>query len=178
VVLPKIKLFLQSTFIVVLFLSGETNDSIDGRDCDTTGKLGVVNYPEQQSAKCAARHTQSIFLNDDCNPYVAPNGTVFCNKKIRHGRFFILCLNLLLNFQSGILPLIVKEMLETRLMIKRSMKKYNGPDNKVLQRVLDARQLAVKLLSNVTCNIVLFNLILINKLNILKMGILQQVERK
>ena len=49
--------------------------------------------------------------------------------------------------------MMCKEMLETRLMLKRAMKKHKGAggSESVLQKVLDARQLAVKLLSNVTC---------------------------
>ena len=47
---------------------------------------------------------------------------------------------------------MVKEMLDTRIMIKRSMKRHKSSGSKILNRVLDARQLAVKLLSNVTCN--------------------------
>jgi DNA polymerase zeta len=57
--------------------------------------------------------------------------------------------------RPGILPMMVKEMLNTRIMIKRAMKRHcgsaSGSGSKVLEKVMDARQLAVKLLSNVTC---------------------------
>jgi hypothetical protein len=50
---------------------------------------------------------------------------------------------------------MVKEMLSTRVMVKKAMKQYStvrtGERNKILSKVLDARQLAIKLLSNVTC---------------------------
>ena len=45
---------------------------------------------------------------------------------------------------------MLKEVLDTRQMIKRSMKAYTGEGDALLRRSLDARQLAIKLLSNVT----------------------------
>jgi DNA polymerase zeta len=122
-------------------------------DGETTGRLGVTMYPEAMSAIHASMHsrppaTQSTPINDlpespetnplDSQPYVTPNGVAFCARSIRH----------------GILPQMVKEMLDTRVMVKRSMKRHcngNKESQRVLQKVLDARQLAVKLLSNVTC---------------------------
>ena len=47
----------------------------------------------------------------------------------------------------GVLRKMLTELLETRVMIKESMKR--NKNNKRLQRVLDARQLGLKLLSNV-----------------------------
>lgn len=59
---------------------------------------------------------------------------------------------MMIDEQIGILPMMCKEMLDTRIMIKRAMKRHKGePGSSVLHKVLDARQLAVKLLSNVTC---------------------------
>ena len=57
----------------------------------------------------------------------------------------------LYNYCAGILPMMCKEMLETRIMLKRAMKRHKDESSGVLSKVLDARQLAVKLLSNVTC---------------------------
>ncbi|XP_063242557.1 uncharacterized protein LOC134542336 isoform X2 [Bacillus rossius redtenbacheri] len=48
----------------------------------------------------------------------------------------------------GILPRMLQEILQTRLMVKRVMKEH--PEDKVLQRVLHARQLGLKLIANVT----------------------------
>lgn len=45
---------------------------------------------------------------------------------------------------------MLKEILDTRIMIKQSMKLYSKDDDKVLLRILDARQLALKRLANVT----------------------------
>ncbi|GLV38027.1 DNA polymerase zeta subunit 1 [Carabus blaptoides fortunei] len=50
--------------------------------------------------------------------------------------------------RQGILPRMLKEILETRLMVKSSMKENR--DNKLLQRVLHSRQLGLKLIANVT----------------------------
>eukprot|EP01037_Dinobryon_pediforme_P019941 gene19941-20451_t len=122
-----------------------TETTADGQEveADTTGCLGVVGYPEEQSALSSLAHLpgsdwERLRMEDiegraDA-PYISPNGTVFCSKAVR----------------QGILPMMCKEMLETRLMLKRAMKKHKGAggSESVLQKVLDARQLAVKLLSN------------------------------
>uniref|UniRef100_A0A1I7Z8D9 DNA polymerase n=1 Tax=Steinernema glaseri TaxID=37863 RepID=A0A1I7Z8D9_9BILA len=64
--------------------------------------------------------------------HVTPVGGVFVKKKERR----------------GLLPIMLQEILNTRVMVKKMMKKY--ADNKRLQRILDARQLALKLVANVT----------------------------
>ena len=47
---------------------------------------------------------------------------------------------------------MLKEILETRFMVKREMKELKKRHSgTVLYRVLEARQLAIKLLANVTC---------------------------
>lgn len=53
---------------------------------------------------------------------------------------------------------MLKDILDTRLMVKRAMKRYASKGDEgggahqwdVLRRVLDARQLSIKLLANVT----------------------------
>lgn len=50
--------------------------------------------------------------------------------------------------RMGVLPKMLQEILDTRLMVKDSMKKNKG--DKVLQRVLHSRQLGLKLIANVT----------------------------
>lgn len=111
---------------------------------ETTGRLGAMAYPEEMSAHSVytsniGGHDGSTSQNSDNNhsvnrPYIAPNGSVFCPKSVRH----------------GILPLMLKEILETRLMVKRSMKLYKTAEDDILHRVLDARQLALKMIANVT----------------------------
>lgn len=50
--------------------------------------------------------------------------------------------------RQGILPRMLREILDTRLMVKKSMKQ--NKNNKTLQRVLHSRQLGLKLIANVT----------------------------
>ena len=115
---------------------------------DTTEHLGVTAYPESTAVHNASLHsahipyttttTDPIPLPNETNKhaYISPNGASFCSKSIR----------------LGILPQMVSEMLSTRVMVKRSMKVHKSENRgDVLQKVLEARQLAIKLLSNVTC---------------------------
>ncbi|MFH4973977.1 hypothetical protein AB6A40_000686 [Gnathostoma spinigerum] len=64
--------------------------------------------------------------------HIAPCGTVFCKKSIRR----------------GIMPLMLEEILTTRVMVKKAAKDYKHSPR--LARILDARQLALKLIANVT----------------------------
>ncbi|XP_073996284.1 DNA polymerase zeta catalytic subunit isoform X2 [Rhodnius prolixus] len=64
--------------------------------------------------------------------HISPAGAVFVDSSIRR----------------GILPRMLEEILETRLMLKNSMKRHKS--NKPLYQVLDARQLGLKLIANVT----------------------------
>lgn len=66
------------------------------------------------------------------NLHVSPAGVAFVDKSIRH----------------GVLPQMLEEILQTRLMVKASLKRHKS--NKLLSRVLDARQLGLKLIANVT----------------------------
>ncbi|KAI5736796.1 hypothetical protein M8J76_007192 [Diaphorina citri] len=66
------------------------------------------------------------------NLTISPSGVAFVDKSIR----------------CGILPKMLQEILDTRLMVKQSMKEYKS--NAALQRVLHARQLGLKLIANVT----------------------------
>ncbi|KAF0683127.1 Aste57867_24815 [Aphanomyces stellatus] len=62
---------------------------------------------------------------------ITPNGVLFCPHAQR----------------QGVLPLVLSEILSTRIMIKHAMKQTT---NKRMSRVLDARQLALKMIANVT----------------------------
>lgn len=94
------------------------------KEADTTERLGAIAYPESISALNATLHhihnntTTSNPTNSTNNhtssiddhthtPYIAPNGSVFCHK----------------NTRLGILPQMVQEMLTTRVMVKRAMKR-------------------------------------------------------
>lgn len=50
--------------------------------------------------------------------------------------------------RKGILPSMLEEILNTRIMVKQSMK--TNKQDKTLMRLLDARQLGLKLIANVT----------------------------
>ena len=63
---------------------------------------------------------------------ISPCGVVFVKPKIR----------------EGILPRMLKEILDTRQMVKQSMKLHKS--NSALQRILHSRQLGLKLMANVT----------------------------
>ncbi|KAL3843955.1 hypothetical protein ACJIZ3_001358 [Penstemon smallii] len=62
-----------------------------------------------------------------------PNGVVYVPSKVR----------------KGILPRLLEEILSTRIMVKQAMKKL-APSQQVSHRILNARQLALKLIANVT----------------------------
>ncbi|XP_055836926.1 DNA polymerase zeta catalytic subunit [Episyrphus balteatus] len=52
------------------------------------------------------------------------------------------------NIREGVLPRMLKEILDTRQMVKQSMKLHKT--NSALQRILHSRQLGLKLIANVT----------------------------
>jgi len=64
--------------------------------------------------------------------FVSPNGVMFVTPSIL----------------QGILPRLLREILETRVMVKAAMKRHKS--DAALCRMLDARQLGLKLLANVT----------------------------
>uniref|UniRef100_A0A673FL04 DNA polymerase zeta catalytic subunit n=1 Tax=Sinocyclocheilus rhinocerous TaxID=307959 RepID=A0A673FL04_9TELE len=63
---------------------------------------------------------------------ISPNGVTFVKSSVR----------------KGVLPSMLEEILKTRIMVKQSMKAYKH--DKALLRLLDARQLGLKLIANVT----------------------------
>lgn len=75
-----------------------------------------------------------IFSNLDLEKdiFCSPNGIAFVKKHIRR----------------GILPVMLEEILATRVMVKSTMKLIDK--NSTLYRLLDARQLCLKLIANVT----------------------------
>lgn len=64
--------------------------------------------------------------------HISPCGVVFVKSSVR----------------EGVLPRMLREILDTRLMVKQSMKLHKC--DKLLQRILHARQLGLKLMANVT----------------------------
>ncbi|KAI6684892.1 hypothetical protein NL676_030805 [Syzygium grande] len=64
---------------------------------------------------------------------LTPNGVMYMPPKVR----------------KGILPRLLEEILSTRIMVKQAMKRLTSPQQ-VLYRIFNARQLALKLIANVT----------------------------
>ncbi|XP_059610831.1 DNA polymerase zeta catalytic subunit [Phlebotomus argentipes] len=62
---------------------------------------------------------------------ISPCGVVFVKSQVR----------------EGVLPRMLKEILDTRFMVKKAMKIHSAPS---LQRILHSRQLGLKLMANVT----------------------------
>jgi DNA polymerase zeta len=110
-------------------LRAGTDDLGDGQA--TVQSMGVLRpYPEELSAI----HSHE----GEGKSFIAPNGAMFCPRSTR----------------EGVLPKMLREMLETRQLVKREMKgcasAHDSPSQVVLHRVLDAQQFAIKMLSNVT----------------------------
>ncbi|KAK5053164.1 hypothetical protein LTR84_002138 [Exophiala bonariae] len=87
-----------------------------------TNKMGFSDYRREQRL--------IELLKDYIN--VAPNGIMYAKTEIR----------------KSLLAKMLSEILETRVMVKSGMKV--DKDDKVLQRLLNNRQLALKLIANVT----------------------------
>eukprot|EP00057_Strongylocentrotus_purpuratus_P029170 XP_011683644.1 PREDICTED: DNA polymerase zeta catalytic subunit [Strongylocentrotus purpuratus] len=64
--------------------------------------------------------------------HIAPNGIAFVKHSVR----------------NGVLPRMLDQILNTRTMVKKALKDHRG--DKVLERMLDNRQLGLKLIANVT----------------------------
>ncbi|XP_048520386.1 DNA polymerase zeta catalytic subunit-like [Dendroctonus ponderosae] len=133
---PKSELYTDPV-IVLDFQSLYPSIIIAYNYCFTTclgrvNKLGS-NYPFEFGAtqlKVSKNIVRKLCKRDLLN--YSPCGVVFVKQKVR----------------EGILPRMLKEVLDTRLMVKNSMKENKGNDP--LQKVLHNRQLGLKLIANVT----------------------------
>lgn len=100
------------------------------------GRLKNSLNPELESTMGVADYTPSpdglLQCRDDVT--IIPNGTLFCPRSHRY----------------GVLPLILDEILSTRIMVKKSMKHAKETAQERLEKILNARQLALKMISNVT----------------------------
>ncbi|XP_055816734.1 DNA polymerase zeta catalytic subunit [Solanum dulcamara] len=85
--------------------------------------LGVSSYSPDKNVM----HN----INDEI--LLTPNGVMYVPPKVR----------------KGVLPRLLEEILDTRIMVKTAMKKL-APGQQVLHRIFNARQLALKLIANVT----------------------------
>lgn len=96
----------------------------DGLHSELELSLGVTNFsPSAEGFVCSR---DGIII--------APNGTLFTPK----------------SYRTGVLPIILDEILSTRIMVKQAMKDAKRSGKERLEKVLNARQLALKMIANVT----------------------------
>ncbi len=105
----------------------------------TTHKLGPFDYEEMKTAFVLKQHMKKdkdTSAHDSV--YCLPTGSIFVSEDV----------------VQGVLPTLLDEMLSTRAMLKKAAKIYRkklrNPPSAVL-RQLEARQLALKYVANVTC---------------------------
>ncbi|XP_021772931.1 DNA polymerase zeta catalytic subunit-like [Chenopodium quinoa] len=96
--------------------------------------LGNV-VPSKADCLGVSSYSPDLQILKDLNQQilVTPNGVMYVPSEVR----------------KGILPRLLEEILSTRVMVKQAMKSL-APSQQVLQRIFNARQLALKLIANVT----------------------------
>lgn len=121
---PLLVLDFQSLYPSVMIAYNYCYSTFLGRITNWRGmnKMGFTEYKRQQGLLA--------LLKDYIN--IAPNGMMYSKVEIR----------------KSLLAKMLTEILETRVMVKSGMKK--DKDDKTLQQLLNNRQLALKLLANVT----------------------------
>ncbi|KAI6081246.1 hypothetical protein F4821DRAFT_249760 [Hypoxylon rubiginosum] len=121
---PLVVLDFQSLYPSVMIAYNYCYSTFLGRIVNWRGtnKMGFANYQRQERLL--------ELLKDYIN--IAPNGMMYCKAEIR----------------KSLLAKMLTEILETRVMVKSGMKQ--DKDDKTLQQLLNNRQLALKLLANVT----------------------------
>jgi DNA polymerase zeta len=117
----------------------------------TRERVGPFHYPEEKTATILQHHMKSLSSQrvgehdsslDDCifyndRAYISPTGAIYLSESV----------------VKGVLPQVLDEMLTTRAMLKRAMKelkKSTRPVPSAVFRQLEARQLALKYVANVT----------------------------
>lgn len=121
---PLLVLDFQSLYPSVMIAYNYCYSTFLGRIVNWRGKskMGFTDYQRQEKLLS--------LLKDYIN--IAPNGIMYCKPEIR----------------KSLLAKMLTEILETRLMVKSGMKQ--DKEDKTLQQLLNNRQLALKLLANVT----------------------------
>jgi DNA polymerase zeta len=103
----------------------------------TTGRVGPFLYPEGRTSTILNLHMKSLLRDGADRAYASPNGTLYVTESVL----------------KGVLPQVLDEMLSTRAMLKKAAKLYTKlvPDlPPSILRQLEARQLALKYVANVT----------------------------
>ncbi|KAI0669901.1 hypothetical protein C8Q78DRAFT_976102 [Trametes maxima] len=121
---PLVVLDFQSLYPSIMIAYNYCYSTCLGRVTDFKGqyKFGVTDL--RQPAGLLAT------VQDHIN--VAPNGMMYVKETVR----------------KGLLARMLIELLDTRVMVKQAMK--GAKDDKALRRILDARQLGLKFIANVT----------------------------
>ena len=95
---------------------------------DVTRKLGGLEVSRSASL------LSSLLSSCSSSLWISPSGCVFTNPSVR----------------QGVLPLLLRDILTTRVMVKQTMRRPELRHAHSQQRVLNARQFGLKLISNVT----------------------------
>ncbi|KAI9841878.1 MAG: DNA polymerase zeta [Sclerophora amabilis] len=125
--------FYNSPMLVLDFQSLYPSIMIAYNYCYSTFLGRIVNWRGQNKMGFTDYQRQNRFLEllqDEIN--IAPNGIMYVKPETR----------------KSLLAKMLGEILETRVMVKSGMKE--DKDDKTLQRLLNNRQLALKLIANVT----------------------------
>ncbi|KAJ7547009.1 hypothetical protein O6H91_08G065000 [Diphasiastrum complanatum] len=125
--------FYTSPVVVLDFQSLYPSIVIAYNLCFSTclGKIGLNNPKILGVTSLFIEHGLLSELKDILT--IAPNGVLYVPPEV----------------SPGVLPRLLEEILSTRIMVKQAMKKLSS-SQRVMQRVLNARQAALKLIANVT----------------------------
>ncbi|XP_013886129.1 DNA polymerase zeta catalytic subunit [Austrofundulus limnaeus] len=127
--------FYSNSLVVLDFQSLYPSIVIAYNYCFSTclGHVDSLGTPDEFKFGCTSLRVPPELLFQLRNHItVSPGGIAFVKSSVR----------------KGVLPSMLEEILHTRIMVKQSMKSYK--QDKSLTRLLDARQLGLKLIANVT----------------------------
>ncbi|KAM4041549.1 DNA polymerase zeta catalytic subunit [Anomaloglossus baeobatrachus] len=127
--------FYSNSILVLDFQSLYPSIVIAYNYCYSTclGNIENLGKCEELKFGCTSLHVPPDLLYQLRHDItISPNGVAFVKASVR----------------QGVLPKMLEEILKTRIMVKQSMKQYK--EDKSLTRLLDARQLGLKLIANVT----------------------------
>uniref|UniRef100_A0A3Q2DKD5 DNA polymerase zeta catalytic subunit n=1 Tax=Cyprinodon variegatus TaxID=28743 RepID=A0A3Q2DKD5_CYPVA len=127
--------FYSNSVVVLDFQSLYPSIVIAYNYCFSTclGHVDSLGTPDEFRFGCTSLRVPPELLHQLRNDItVSPSGIAFVKSSVR----------------KGVLPSMLEEILNTRIMVKQSMKTYK--QDKALMRLLDARQLGLKLIANVT----------------------------
>lgn len=110
----------------------------------TSQRIGPFHYSERRTASVIKHHMKSIHTSSQTpvykkrdRAYAVPTGSIFVSESVL----------------KGVLPQVLDEMLSTRAMLKKAAKEYKKqvPNlSPAILRQIEARQLALKYVANVT----------------------------